>query len=151
MSLADRITAADVVWIRRSVARREPGAADPADSGTFDASIAPGIGREPKLDNAPVVDLRARVEIEKPKFEATFEIQLRFVLGRDQREPSDEEGAEFMRAHAIDYAFGYLRAAMLDDLRTFGFKAGIMPVDALDQVKALDFEFMRERQVVEPA
>ncbi|PPJ07742.1 hypothetical protein C5E44_29415 [Nocardia nova] len=66
---------------------------------------------------------------------ASFEVLVRFVFGDDETPPLDAEVIPFVQEHGLDYAFGYLRAALADDLRVFGFPPGVMPVNALEEPK----------------
>jgi hypothetical protein len=139
------------MWIRRSVSRNDPRSAEAKQPDNFDASFAPGISRQAKFDNAPGIELRARINVETRRYEAVFEAQAVFILGKDIDEPPDSEAADFLRGYGFDYLFGYLRTALADDLRTFGFPPGFMPITGLDKVKAINFRFEHPTEEAAPA
>jgi hypothetical protein len=144
MTLVKRATNGDVVWMRRSVVRRPPpteGAEVEPDR--FEVGILPAVGREPNAENAPVVDLRVAVDMSNSVFEAVFEVIARFFFADDDELPSDQEVREFVGDYGLEYAIGYVRAALADDLRVFGFPAGIMPPGALDDAKTVPFMIAR--------
>lgn len=132
--LVERITTGDVFWLRRSVARVAPREAH-TEPDSFEANLGAAVRRDPRAKNAPVLDVRARIDLETAAMEASFEVLARFVFGNDEKMPSDEEAHPFLRDYGLDYAFGYVRAALVDEMRIFGFPAGIVPVDALDEPK----------------
>ncbi|MCX4095303.1 hypothetical protein [Nocardia sp. alder85J] len=88
------------------------------------------------MGNIPMVGIGARLEIRNSLFDADFEVSSRFFFENDTELPEKEEAAQFVNEYGLEYAFGYIRAALADDLRIFGFPAGIMPVTALDTAKA---------------
>ncbi|MFR9767072.1 hypothetical protein [Nocardia sp. SC052] len=143
--LVNRITAGDVIWIRRYVQRAENFDASHLESGNFEAGIAPVMSRDPKAGNAPVLDLRAKVDLENAAVEASFEVMVRFVFGGEAEAPGDEETMQFLREYGLDYAFGFVRAALVDDFRAFGFPPAIMPVDALDAAKLSELSIARPK------
>ncbi|MGS2805349.1 hypothetical protein [Nocardia sp. MW-W600-9] len=151
MTLADRVTGINVMWLRRSVVRVDPRKVEPDKADNFEASFAPAITRQAKFDNAPAVELRALISVETRRYEAVFEAQAVFILGGDSAAPPDQEASEFLRDYGFDYLFGYLRTALADDLRTFGFPPGFMPIGGLDKVKAIDFQIEHPQDEAAPA
>lgn len=54
MSLANRATTGDVVWIRRSVVRHEPDTDKRDDSNSFQATISASVVHEPDMGQCHV-------------------------------------------------------------------------------------------------
>lgn len=144
MTLAKRATSGDVIWMRRSLERIENRGDSGAAEDRFAAGLSPQLDREGGPDGAPLLDVRVRLELRNAMLEANFEVIARFVFGDDLELPEDDEVREFLRDYGVDYAFGFVRAALADDLRVFGLPPGILPATALDEVKAAELFPVRE-------
>ncbi|MFE2994834.1 hypothetical protein ACFXG4_07465 [Nocardia sp. NPDC059246] len=138
MVLAKRATGGDVIWMCRAVQRVESQDSDDAVQDIYEASVKPSLGRDARVNDAPILDIRGRLALRNDSIDATFEVVTRFIFANDQEMPEIEEVREFLRDYGIDYTFGYIRAALADDLRVFGLQAGVLPVTALDEVRFAD-------------
>lgn len=145
MTLAKRATNGDVIWMHRSVERVESSGDGVSVDDKFAAGVHPVVTRDPKANNAPILDVQVRLELRSAAVDATFDIIARFVFGDDVDEPEDAEVQEFLRDYGIDYAFGFIRTALADDMRIFGFPPAILPVTALDEAKTSDLTPLRSK------
>ncbi|WP_327139290.1 hypothetical protein [Nocardia sp. NBC_01327] len=149
MTLAKRANSGDVIWMRRSVARLENVPSDrAAETKMYSAGVRLIVGRDLQGNNAPILDVRVSIEIKDSLFEAFFDVKARFVFGGDRKIPEETELRDFVRDYGIDYAFGFIRAALADDLRVFGLSPAILPPTALDDAKASELTLVHSEDIM---
>lgn len=146
MKLAERCTNASLRWRERSIKRRfhddepldvEPESDDDPDEDDFQVALTLVLGARPK-DQVRWAEVRARMKIEEAQFELTLDLAVRFFFDAEPPEPDDTELSEFLGTYAVDYLFGYLRAGMADAARSVGLPAPMLPLTAIDKVRAVE-------------